>query len=56
MGLKLTINLDLTIFSRETKHIVKSRSYCTNYSKFILIMGSYFLDDQVKSQLAMKEK
>jgi len=29
MGLELTINLNLTIFSRETKHIVKSRSYCT---------------------------
>jgi len=28
MGLELTINLDLTIFSRETKRIVKSRSYC----------------------------
>jgi len=28
MGLELTINLNLTIFSRETERIVKSRSYC----------------------------
>jgi len=38
MGLELTINLDLTIFSRETKRIVKSRSYCTNITNVITII------------------